>query len=133
MKILGVILLLCVTALPCVSLGEEAGVVIHINSMGDFDRYVRHADKPALVDFYADWCPPCKQLAPVIEKLAADYKDALNVCKVNVDKNGELAAEFQIQGIPDVLFFKGGKMAERLVGLRHEKAYRELIEKNTER
>lgn len=71
-----------------------------------------------LVDFYADWCGPCKMLAPVVEKLAAAYDGRAAVAKVNVDEEGELAMQFGIQSIPAMFIFKDGQPVDQLIGLR---------------
>ena len=75
-------------------------------------------NKVVLVDFFADWCGPCKMLAPVVEKLAAAYDGKAAVAKVNVDDEGELAMRFGIQSIPALFIFKDGQVADQLIGLR---------------
>ena len=74
-------------------------------------------DQPVMVDFYADWCAPCQILGPKVEQIAAQYDGKASVGKLNVDASGPVAARFGIQGIPTVLFFKGGKLVDRVVGL----------------
>jgi thioredoxin len=73
--------------------------------------------KPVMVDFYADWCAPCLILGPHVEKIAEHYDGKASVGKLNVDTNGQVAARYGIQGIPTVLFFKDGKLMDRVVGL----------------
>ena len=75
-------------------------------------------NRVVLVDFFADWCGPCKMLAPVVEKLAAAYDGKAAVAKVNVDEEGELAMQFGIQSIPALFIFKDGQVADQLIGLR---------------
>ena len=82
----------------------------------NFDTAVA-GDKPVMVDFYADWCAPCQILGPKVEQIAASYEGRASVGKLNVDANGPVAARYGIQGIPTVLFFKGGKVMDRVVGL----------------
>ncbi|HNS20068.1 MAG TPA: thioredoxin [Sedimentisphaerales bacterium] len=108
---------------------ETAGGDLHINSAEDFDARVLRANQPVLVDFYADWCGPCRMLAPVIEKLAEQYAGRAIVVKVNVDRLPEVAGRYGIQGIPAVLFFHKGEEAERLVGVRPQGAYSEILDK----
>ena len=86
------------------------------DDMNNFDSAVA-GDKPVMVDFYADWCAPCQILGPKVEQIAASYEGRASVGKLNVDANGPVAARYGIQGIPTVLFFKGGKVMDRVVGL----------------
>lgn len=88
---------------------------IHANE-ADFENLTKHGVCAA--DFWADWCPPCRMLAPAIEELAAKFQGRAKVLKVNVDDNPGLAAQFAIHGVPTVVFFKDGKEVQRLVGVR---------------
>jgi len=85
-----------------------------------FDQEVRQASLPVVADFFATWCPPCKALAPILDRLAAQYTGKIHFVKVNTDEAPDLAAEFGIRGIPTLLFFKNGKVVQTLVGLRSE-------------
>ncbi len=102
--------------------------VLHIDSVKDFERQVLDADKPVLVDFYADWCPPCRELAPTIERLAEQYEGRAVVSKVNVDKLPQLTTRYGIQGIPTVLFFRNGQEVRRLNGLCPQRAYTSALD-----
>jgi thioredoxin 1 len=81
-----------------------------------FEQEVINSDVPVLVDFWAPWCGPCRAIAPHVEALAEQYKGQLKVAKVNVDDNQGTATRFGIRGIPTVLVFKGGKLANQMVG-----------------
>jgi thioredoxin 1 len=103
--------------------------LIHISSDAEFESTILKSEKPALVDFYADWCGPCRMLTPTIEKLAKDYTGKANIAKVNVDKFGELSGEYKVSGIPCVILFKDGKEVDRIVGKRSEKDYTDALDK----
>lgn len=94
----------------------------------NFETEVLKSDKTVLVDFWAEWCPPCKRLTPTIEKLAAEYAGRAKVGKVDTDTNQNLAMKYQISSIPTVLIFKNGELASRLQGLRAEREYKEALE-----
>jgi thioredoxin 1 len=99
---------------------------IHVSSE-DFEVRVLHGDRPVVVDFWAEWCAPCRRLAPVIDRLAGEYGERLLFAKVNVDNDPELAITYQVQGIPTLLLFDGGQVAGRFVGyLSPEQLTREL-------
>jgi thioredoxin 1 len=110
--------------------GTKAGP-LHIESAEQFASAVLKADQPVLVDFYADWCGPCRMLAPTVEKLAQQYQGRAVVAKVNVDRLSDLAGQYGIQGIPAVLFFNQGKEVQRLVGLRSAGDYSKVLDKLT--
>jgi thioredoxin 1 len=82
----------------------------------NFEEEVRKSSLPVLVDFWAEWCGPCKMIGPIIEELAVDLKDQLKVCKVNVDEAQELAAKFNVMSIPTLLVFKNGEVVGQMVG-----------------
>jgi thioredoxin 1 len=102
---------------------------IHIGSAEAFDRIIQGANQPVLVDFYADWCGPCRMLAPTIEKLAQDFPGRVIVVKLNVDDLSTVASRYGIQGIPAVLVFNQGKEVQRLVGLQPANAYTKVLDK----
>jgi thioredoxin 1 len=82
----------------------------------NFDTDVLAADQPVLVDFWAEWCGPCRMIAPTVEAFADEYEGKIKVGKVNVDENNGTAARFNIRGIPTLLLFKGGKVVDQRVG-----------------
>ena len=81
-----------------------------------FDQEVLQSEQPVLVDFWAGWCGPCKAIAPIVDDLATAYAGKLKVAKVDVDKNGATPSRYGIRGIPALLIFKGGKVADQIVG-----------------
>jgi len=82
-----------------------------------FDTEVVKADRPVLVDFWAPWCGPCRMLSPLVDELAKEYDGKVKVGKVNTDDNAQVATQFRISAIPTLLFFKGGKVIDQLVGV----------------
>lgn len=85
-------------------------------SDSNFRREVLKADKPVLVDFWADWCSPCKMVAPVVKDLASEYSDQLKVCKLDVDANQKTASKYGVMSIPTLIVFENGKVKDKVVG-----------------
>ena len=83
-----------------------------------FDETIGAADKPVLVDFWAEWCGPCKMIAPVLEEIASEQGDKLQIAKLNVDDNPAIAMKYNVMSIPTLLVFKGGEPVKRLVGAK---------------
>jgi thioredoxin 1 len=94
-------------------------------TMENFDAEVLKADKPVLVDFYADWCGPCKMMAPLVEKLAEELDGEAVIGKLNVDDCEEIAMKYGVMNIPTLILFKNGQEANRVIGVQS----REVLEK----
>ena len=82
-----------------------------------FDQEVLKSDKPVLVDFWAEWCMPCKMIAPIMEELAKDYNGQVKIAKLDIDENNQTASQFQVMSIPSLLLYKDGEVVERIVGV----------------
>ena len=102
--------------------------VLHVND-ATFDREVLQSEQPVLVDFWAVWCGPCKVIAPIVDGIAKTYAGKLKVAKVNVDENPATPSRYSVRGIPSLFFFKGGKVADQIVGLVPQEAIEEKIQR----
>jgi len=94
----------------------------------NFEQEVLKSSQPVLVDFWAEWCMPCRMLAPTIDKLAKDYAGKVKVGKVDTDSNRDVSLRYGISAIPTVILFRDGKVAQKFVGLRQEKEFKEVLD-----
>ncbi|MCC6910247.1 MAG: thioredoxin [Phycisphaerales bacterium] len=95
---------------------------------GNFENDVLKSNVPVLVDFWAEWCQPCRMLAPTIEKLATEFKGRVKVGKLDTDSNRQVAVKYGITAIPTVILFKGGSVHSKVVGLKSEADFKTMLE-----
>jgi thioredoxin 1 len=96
----------------------------------NFEQTVNHTPQPLLVDFWAEWCGPCRRLSPMVDELANDYNGRIVVAKMNVDENPATPMRFSIRGIPTLLLFKGGQLVEQVVGLADKDSLKKMIDRH---
>ena len=102
--------------------------IVELNAE-NFETEVLKSDKPVLVDFWAEWCAPCRMLAPTIDAIATDYDGRVKVAKLDVDQHGEIAARYQIRGIPTILVFHRGEIHDQMVGAGSKENIVRMVEK----
>ena len=104
-------------------------LIKHISD-ASFDADVLQSGTPVIVDFWAEWCGPCKMIAPILEDVSKDYGERLQIAKMNVDENQEIPAKFGIRGIPTLMLFKGGELAATKVGALNKAQLTDFIKSN---
>ena len=95
----------------------------------NFDAEILHAEVPAIVDFWAEWCAPCRAIAPIITDLAGSYAGQIKIVKMNVDENPSTPARYGVRAIPTILAFRGGQVVEQITGARPKSAFEAMAKK----
>ena len=103
--------------------------ILHTSDEG-FDTDVLQSDKPVLVDYWAEWCGPCKMIAPILEEVASEYGEKIKVCKMNIDENQETPPRFGIRGIPTLILFKNGEVEATKVGALSKTQLQSFLDDN---
>ena len=103
--------------------------ILHTSDEG-FDTDVLQSDKPVLVDYWAEWCGPCKMIAPILEEVASEYGEKLKVCKMNIDENQETPPRYGIRGIPTLILFKNGEVEATKVGALSKTQLQSFLDDN---
>jgi len=102
--------------------------LLHVGD-GDFESQILQSEVPALVDFWAAWCGPCRTVGPVVEELAVEYAGKIKVAKLNVDDNKQTPAKYGVRGIPTLMLFKDGQVVDQIVGAVPKNRIKELLDK----
>ena len=103
--------------------------ILHTSDEG-FDTDVLQSDKPVLVDYWAEWCGPCKMIAPILEEVASEYGEKIKVCKINIDENQETPPRYGIRGIPTLILFKNGEVEATKVGALSKTQLQSFLDDN---
>ena len=106
----------------------ESESVLNVND-GDFSKQILESDIPALVDFWATGCGPCRTIAPVVEELAKEYAGKIKVAKIKVEENPKTPGQYGVRGIPTLILFKNGRVFDRVVGVVPKETLRQMLEK----
>ena len=102
-------------------------MTVHNTTDSSFENDVIKSDQPVLVDFWAEWCGPCKMVSPILEELAGEFGDKVKIVKVNIDENPETPTKFGVRGIPTLMVFKGGELVSTKVGAMPKQAMSEWV------
>ena len=106
-----------------------SSVIVHVSD-GSFEEEVLNADQPVLIDYWAEWCGPCKMIAPILDELAADYSEKIKIAKLNIDDNPETPTKYGIRGIPTLMLFKNGNVEATKVGAVSKSQLVDFIDSN---
>ncbi len=94
-----------------------------------FEADVLQSDKPAVIDFWAEWCAPCRQIAPIVKELAGEYEGRVKMVKINIDEHPQAPSRYGVRAIPTLLAFQGGQVVEQMQGARPKAALEEMVQK----
>jgi thioredoxin 1 len=108
---------------------DTNSLVKHIND-GDFDSAVLKSATPVLIDFWAPWCGPCRMIGPIVDELSSEYQGKVSMVKINVDENPMVAQQFGVSSIPTLMLFKGGQLADRVLGALPKAELKRFIDRN---
>lgn len=106
----------------------ESETLLHVTD-ADFDQQILKSEVPALVDFWAAWCGPCRTVGPVVEELAGEYKDKIKIAKLNVDDNKQTPSKYGVKGIPTLMLFKNGQVIDQIVGAVPKNRIKDMLDK----
>ena len=107
---------------------SDSGKLLHVTD-ADFEEEILKSSTPALVDFWAAWCGPCRTVGPVVEELAGEYSNKVKVAKLNVDDNKQTPSKYGVRGIPTLMLFRNGQVVDQIVGAVPKSKIKELLDK----
>lgn len=107
---------------------SDSGKLLHVTD-GNFEEEILKSSTPALVDFWAAWCGPCRTVGPVVEELAGEYGNKVKIAKLNVDDNKQTPSKYGVRGIPTLMLFKNGQVVDQIVGAVPKSKIKELLDK----
>jgi len=106
----------------------ESGIILHVTD-ADFDQQILKSEVPALVDFWAAWCGPCRTVGPVVEELAGEYSGKVKIAKLNVDDNKQTPSKYGVKGIPTLMLFKNGAVVDQIVGAVPKTKIKDMLDR----
>jgi thioredoxin 1 len=107
---------------------SDSGKLLHVTD-ANFEEEILKSSTPALVDFWAAWCGPCRTVGPIVEELAGEYNDKIKIAKLNVDDNKQTPSKYGVRGIPTLMLFRNGQVVDQIVGAVPKSKIKELLDK----